>query len=224
MIRINLLPQKKQGRRRGEAGASVDIGGGGESQVWLAFVLGAVLLEVIVLLFVYKTKQDQLTQVHKHNVELTGNIDNIKREIAQHASIKAQLKELRDREEAIQKLQGARTGPTATMLELSRIMTPGRGPTVDRDKLEQLKRDNPSSVPNASWDPRRLWLSAYKENDRVVKLSGIARDGEDVSEFLRRLTLSDYFFDVKLLPASKGVDQATKLELVRFEMSAKVRY
>ena len=224
MIRINLLPQKKQARRRGEAGSPAELGGGGESQVWLAFVLGAVLLEVIVLLFVYKTKQDQLTQVQKHNTELTGNIENIKREIVQHATIKTQLKELRDREEAIQKLQGARTGPTATMLELSRIMTPGRGPTVDRDKLEQLKRDNPNAVPNASWDPRRLWLSGFKEQDRLVRLSGFARDGEDVSEFLRRLTLSDYFFDVKLLPASKAVDSTTKLELVKFEMSAKVRY
>jgi type IV pilus assembly protein PilN len=226
MIRINLLPQKKQLRRRGEAGAPNERGGGdeSESQVWLAFVLGAVLLEVIVLLFVYKTKQDQLTQVQKQNTELTGNIDNIKREIAQHASIKTQLKELRDREEAIQKLQAARTGPTATMLELSRIMTPGRGPTVDRDKLEQLKRDNPSSVPNASWDPRRLWLSSFKETDRVVKFSGFARDGEDVSELLRRLALSDYFYEVKLLPATKSVDSVTKLELVKFEMSAKVRY
>lgn len=225
MIRINLMPQKKQLRRRGEAGSANDGGGDdGESQVWLAFVLGAVLLEVIVLLFVYKTKQDQLTVVQKQNTELTGNIDNIKREIAQHASIKTQLKELRDREEAIQKLQSARTGPTATMLELSRIMTLGRGPTVDRDKLEQLKRDNPSSVPNASWDPRRLWLSSFNEGDRVVKLGGYARDGEDVSEFLRRLALSDYFFDVKLLPASKAVDSVSKLELVKFEMSAKVRY
>src|SRR5690349_10668759 len=102
MIRINLLPQRKQLRTRGAAGAAE---AGGESQVWLAFVLGAVLLEVIILLFVYKTKQDQLAQVQKQNTELTGNIDNIKREISQHAAIKAQLKELRDREEAIQKLQ-----------------------------------------------------------------------------------------------------------------------
>jgi len=223
VIRINLLPQKRPLRRRGEAGAG-DTGTGGESQAWLAFVFGAVLLEVIVLLFVYKTKQDQLTQVQKANQELGANIESIKREIANHEEIKAQLKELRDREEAIQKLQGARTGPTATMLELSRIMTPGRGPTVERDKLEQLKRDNPSAVPNANWDPRRLWLSAYKEADRTVRLTGLARDGEDVSEFLRRLSLSDYFYDVRLLPASKAVDQATKLELVRFEMSAKVRY
>jgi type IV pilus assembly protein PilN len=220
MIRINLLPQKKQVRRRGEAAEP----SGGESQAWLAFVLGAVLLEVIVLLFVYKTKQDQLTQVQKHNTELTANIDAIKREIANHAEIKSQLKDLRDREEAIQKLQAARTGPTATMLELSRLMTTGRGPTVDRDKLEQLKRDNPSAVPNPNWDPRRLWLTSYKEKDRVVQVQGYARDGEDVSELLRRLSLSDYFYEVKLRPSAKGVDTQTKLELVKFEMSAKVRY
>lgn len=223
MIRINLLPQKRPLRRRGEAGAP-DAGGGGESQAWLAFVLGAILLEVIVLLFVYKTKQDQLTQVQKHNQEVTANIDAIKREIANHAEIKAQLKELRDREEAIQKLQAARTGPTATMLELSRILTPGRGPTVDRDKLEQLKRDNPTAVPNPNWDPRRLWLGSYRESERTVKVAGYARDGEDVSELLRRLTLSDYFYEVRLLPATKSVDAITKLELVKFEMSARVRY
>jgi type IV pilus assembly protein PilN len=224
MIRINLLPQKKTLRRRGEAGSPADDGGGGESQLWLLFVLGALLLEVLILLFVYKTKQDQLAQVVKQNTVLQDNIDNIKREIAQHAAIKAQLKELRDREEAIGKLQSARTGPTATMLELSRIMTPGRGPTTDRDHLEQMKRDNPSAVPNPAWDPRRLWLNSYKESNRVVRFGGFARDGEDVSEFLRRLSLSDYFFEVKLLPASKKIDSASKLELVQFEMSAKVRY
>jgi type IV pilus assembly protein PilN len=224
MIRINLLPQKKTLRRRGEAGAPAEGGEGSESQLWLAFLVGALLLEAIIILFIWKTKQDQLAQVQRHNAELSGNIENIKREISQHATIKAQLKELRDREEAIAKLQSARTGPTATMLELSRILTPGRGPTADRDRVEQMKRDNPSAVPNPSWDPRRLWLTAYKENNRLMKLSGSARDAEDVSEFLRRLALSDYFYEVKLLPASKGVDSAAHMELVRFELSAKVRY
>jgi type IV pilus assembly protein PilN len=224
VIRVNLLPTKKVLKRRGEGAPGADSGLGGESQTWLAFVLGAVLLEVIVLLFVYKAKQDQLTQVQKGNQQLTANIDAIKREISNHEEIKTQLKELRDREDAIQKLQAARTGPTATMLELGRIMTAGRGPTVDRDRLEQLKRDNPSAVPNPNWDPRRLWLASYKEESRVVRLAGLARDGEDVSEFLRRLALSDYFYEVRLLPATKGVDSDTKLELVKFEMSAKVRY
>jgi type IV pilus assembly protein PilN len=219
MIRINLLPQQKK-QRRGEAAATTE----GGSQIWLAFVLGAVLVEIIALLFVYKTKQDQLGQITKRNDEVRANIEDIKRQIANHQEIKAQLKELRDREEAIQKLQAARTGPTATLLELSKILTPGRGPTVDRDKIEQLKRDNPLAVPNPNWDPKRLWMTNYIEIDRVVKIQGYARDGEDVSEFLRRLSLSDYFYDVKLLPASKVVDNNTKIELIKFEMSAKVRY
>lgn len=225
MIRINLLPQKKQVRRRGGAQqGDAGAGDGGPSQAWFAVVLGVLLLEVIVLLFVYKGKQDDLKAVEKQNDELKASIESIQRDVADHARIKAALKELRDREEAIQKLQAARTGPTATMLELSRILTPGRGPTVDRDKLEQLKRDNPTAVPNANWDARRLWLATYNETDRQVRIAGVARDGEDVSEFLRRLSLSDYFHEVRLLPAAKGVDATTKLELVRFEMSAKVRY
>jgi type IV pilus assembly protein PilN len=79
-------------------------------------------------------------------------------------------------------------------------------------------------VPNLNWDPRRLWITNFVEAERNVKVLGMARDGEDVSEFLRRLALSDYFYDVKLLPASKAVDAVTKLEMVKFEISAKVRY
>lgn len=217
MIRVNLLPGKRALRKKGEAA-------GGESQAWLALVLGAVVLEVLILLFVYNTKQDELTAVRRHNQEIKANIDAIQREIANHPQIKAELNELREREEAIEKLQRARTGPTATMVELSRVLTVGRGPTVDREKLEQLKRDNPTAAPNPNWDPRRLWLTSFKETDRTVRIVGLARDGEDVSEFLRRLSISDYFHEVRLLPAKKDLDQETKLELVRFEMSAKVRY
>lgn len=220
MIRINLLPGKKTFRRRGEGPSSIAVGG----QAWLAVVLGALVLELVALVFVYKTKQDELSATQRHNQEITASVDAIKKEMANHDEIKAKLKELRDREEAIQKLQSARTGPTATMLELSHILTSGRGPTVDQAKLEKLARENPAIVPNTSWDPRRLWITAYKEQDRSVRLTGLARDGEDVSEFLRRLSLSDYFYEPKLLPAQKGVDSQTKLELVKFELSVKVRY
>ncbi len=90
-------------------------------------------------------------------------------------------------------------------------MTTGRGPTIDRDKLEQLKRDNPSAVPNSNWDTAASGSPITKRQDRVVRLAGLARDGEDVSEFLRRLSLSDYFYEVKLLPAQKAVDATSKL-------------
>jgi type IV pilus assembly protein PilN len=214
VIRINLLPQKRDAARRTAEG----------SQTWLLVVLGVMLLEAVVLIFVQRAKQDELKHVVTQNQKIDAQISDIKRQLANHAEIKAQLKELRDREEAIKKLQAARTGPTETLLELAKMLTTGRGPTTDRDKLEQLKRDNPGAVPNAAWDARRLWLQGYTETDRKVKISGSARDAEDVSEFLRRLSLSDYFYEVRLLPATKVVERESRLELMKFEVSAKVRY
>lgn len=215
MVRVNLLPEKRATARRKSTEPT---------QLWIFALLGEVVLIVVVCLFVYKVKQDELAELVAANTRTQGQIDAIKRQTADHPTIKARLKELRDREDAIQKLQSARTGPTSTLLELARILTPGRGPSADRDKLEQLKRDNPAEVYNVNWDPRRLWLTAYEESARVVRLSGLARDGEDVSEFERRLKFSDYFANVKLLPGTKTTDPTTHQELFRFDLSAKVKY
>lgn len=220
MVRVNLLPDRKQTKVRGGGGISA----GEPNQLWVLAVLGVVVLEIIVCIFIQKLKTDQLNAVVSENAKISGQIDSIKKQIANHADIKAQLKALRDREEAIGKLESARTGPTTVMLELSRILTMGKGPTTDRDKLEQLKRDNPTAVLNPNWDPKRVWLQSYQELERTVKLGGLARDPEDVSELQRRLLLSDYFYAVNLLPGSKVVDDKTKTEVVKFEMTAKVRY
>jgi type IV pilus assembly protein PilN len=216
MVRINLLPEKRQATRRTSSTEP--------SQVWLVGVLGAMIATVIVCLFIQKMKQDELAGIMADNGRTQGQIDTIKKTISNHGEIQARLKELRDREQAIQKLQAARTGPTSTLLELAHVLTPGRGPTTDRDKLEQLKRDNPAEVYNTNWDARRLWLTSYMESDRTVKLGGLARDGEDVSELERRLKLSDYFSDVKLLPGQKVIDGQSHQELFKFELSAKVKY
>jgi type IV pilus assembly protein PilN len=217
VVRINLLPEKRPGPRRSATG-------GEPVQVWLLGLLGAFVATIVVCLFVQKVKQDQLQEILVENQHTQGQIEVIKKQTANHAEIKARLKELREREEAIQRLQGARTGPTSTLLELAHTLTLGRGPTADRDKVEQMKRDNPAEVYNANWDPRRLWLTSYVESERVVRLGGLARDGEDVSELERRLKLSDYFTDVKLLPGQKIIDQQTHQELFRWELSAKVKY
>ena len=216
MVRVNLLPDKRQAARRSVATEP--------TQFWLVGVLGAFVATVVVCLFVQKLKQDELRDIIVENGRIQGQIDAIKRQTANHPEIKAKLKELRDREDAIQNLQAARTGPTSTLLELAHVLTPGRGPTTDRDRLEQLKRDDPAEVFNANWDPRRLWLTSYQESQRTVKFGGLARDGEDVSELERRLKASDYFADVRLLPGAKVLDTQSHQELFRFELSAKVRY
>ena len=60
--------------------------------------------------------------------------------------------------------------------------------------------------------------------DRIIKIEGLARDGDDVSELARRLGLSLYFADVKLLPAAKTTDVDSKLDVIHFMLQAKARY
>jgi len=207
MIRINLLASKKRTEKSAEG-----------SQVWLAVVMVVVLAEVAALFVFHSIKAEELSDQTRKNAELSSQIEQAKRNVANHNQVKTELATLRAREEAIQKLQSARTGPTAILMELARILTPGRGPSVDPDRLAQLRRDNPLSVFNPNWDARRLWITGFVESQRRLKIDGNARDGEDVSELARRLNLSSFFYDVKLLPATREKD------FVKFSIEAKVRY
>ncbi len=211
MIRINLLPQKREARR--EAG-----------QGWLVAVMILVLLEVVVLALYHQLKLQDLAKQKQINQELDAQIAQIQSTVKNHDEVKKKLAVLRAREDAIAKLQAARSGPTAVLLELSRIMTTGRGPTVPEDELQQKRKDSPMDVYNPGWDARRLWLSSYVEHERVLKIEGWAMDGEDVSELARRLALSHYFSDVTLLPGKREVEAASKMNVVKFQLQAKVRY
>lgn len=213
MIRVNLLPQKRR-----------KAGGGPRGELWLVACLLSVALEVVGCLVLYGQKKDELTQQLDKNKALEGQIKQIKDVAKNHDQIKAKLAALRDREEAIAKLQSARSGPTAMLLEVARLMTPGRGPSVDPNELSKVRRENPTQDYNANWDPRRLWLTRFVEQDRTVRLEGMARDGEDVSELARRMNLSTYFDDVQLLPAKRETEKVSGLPMVSFKLEAKVRY
>jgi type IV pilus assembly protein PilN len=212
VIRINLMPQKRRAERSDG------------SQLWLAVVMVVMLAEVAALFVFHGFKNEELNDQRRKNAVLSQQIDQSKSAVANHQAVKAKLAQLRAREEAISKLQSARTGPTAILLELARLLTPGRGPSVDPDRLSQLRRDNPLAVFNPAWDARRLWLTTFKEEHRKLRLEGFAQDGEDVSELARRMNLSSYFADVQLLPANKVVDGTTKVEVVKFALEAKVKY
>ncbi len=212
MIRINLLPQKKRAEQTEG------------SQLWLVALLVLLLAEIVGLFVFHGFKRQELAAQKHKNDEIQAQIDHARKAVKNQAEVKQKLAQLRAREDAISKLQSARTGPTAMMLEMARILTPGRGPSVSPEKLAQLKRDNPLAVYNPNWDARRLWLSRFVEEHRQVRLEGRARDGEDVSELARRMNLSSYFYDVKLLPARQVHDSESGLDLVNFQLQAKVRY
>jgi type IV pilus assembly protein PilN len=212
MIKINLLVQK----RRAEATEG--------SQLWLAVVMVLFLAEVAALFVFHGFKSEELKDQQRKNAELESQIQQSKEAVKNHPEVKAKLARLKARETAIENLQKARSGPTAVLLELARIMTPGRGPSVSPERLSQVRRDNPLAIYNSTWDPRRLWLSGYSETQRKVRLEGLARDGEDVSELARRMNLSDYFANVVLLPAKQEKDPKSGIEMIKFALEAQVKY
>lgn len=214
MIRVNLLAQRKRAKAAGQEA----------SQAWLVVVLVGLLVEVVGLFIFHGMKLEELAEQEQKNRAVVSEIEHSRQNVKNHEAVKAKLGMLRAREEAIAKLNSARTGPTAVLLEFARILTPGRGPSVNPERLNQLRRDNPLAAMNSSWDPRRLWILSFREESRKVRIDGLARDGEDVSELARRMNLSDYFADVALLPAHRETDAATKLELVRFSLEAGVKY
>ncbi len=212
MIKINLIPQKK---RRVESG-------GGEG--WVLIAVGLLVVEIIGLYIFNSSLQSELAEEMETNNEITVKISASKKSVENHKNVMDELARMRAREDAISELQSARTGPTAVLLETARILTPGRGPSLDPEKLAQVRRDNPLAAFNPSWDTRRLWIESFQEERRVVKIDGVARDAEDVSEFAKRMNLSDYFDAVRLLPANRVTDSETGLELVRFALEAGVKY
>jgi type IV pilus assembly protein PilN len=211
VIRINLLTQKRAAPTSSR-------------ELWLVAILGLSVLEIVACLVVYGMKQSELENQQRENASIQSQVAKIKGVAKDHEEVKTKLASLRAREDAIAKLQSARSGPTAMLLEIARILTPGRGPSVDPDQLAKLRRENPLADYNPSWDARRLWLVSFVENEREVRLDGMARDGEDVSELARRMNLSSYFYDVRLLPAKRQKEKNTGLEMVSFQLQAKVRY
>lgn len=213
MIRVNLLPQASRKRSAPEV-----------NQTWLLVILGLIVAEIVGLFFFHQTKEDELAEVKGEVQQLVSQINDINALVKDHEKIKAELATLRAREDAIAELQAGRAGPTAVLLELSRVLTTGKGPTTDPKKLEQLQEDNPLAIYNPNWDPQRLWLTKYVESERSVRLEGLARDGGDVYEFAQRMKLSQYFDNVTLLPGQQERKNDEGLDLIKFALRVKVKY
>jgi len=221
VIRVNLLPQKKK-PERGGGKIKIDTGGGGGGgQKWLLIPLVLIVVEIVGLVLFHLDRKGQVDAQLSKNKALQGQINDAQQKVRDHDTVKNKLKELTAREDAITQLQSARTGPTSAVLELAQLLTPGKAPTFDPDRMKKLQKENPLIAFNPNWDSRRLWITNYTEQDRTVKLEGYAKDSQDVSELANRLKTSSYFYDINLLP---GKMDETSEGLVNFGVAMKVRY
>lgn len=219
MLKINLLPQEK-GRRTSSAGSMASM--------LLVAVVGSLVLLLGGLFLFHASQQAELDDLVAGNNRMQAEIDSIKSRVSDHQRIVAELGEIRQREAAIQQLQAARTGPTAMLVEISRILSPGGAPTADPTRVDWLRIHNRSLLWSPTWDTHRVWLTGFEEENRVVKIAGQARDSDDVGELMRRLQLSLYFEDVRLERTQEisisGGRAGALLAVHSFTINARARY
>lgn len=211
MIKINLLPVKAAKRR--ELGQKQLLAG--------IAIVTATLVGIIVF---HGTQVAHITELRDHNTQLSKDIAKLKAEIGDYDVIKAQRDELIRQRDAIKRLQANRSGPTYMMRELSDILTPGKGPTFNKEQYEEEIKKNPNAGFNPNWDTRRAWLITYNEQSHNVKIKGGAKSDEDVAEFLKRLKVSAFFSDVYWQQTKPEVDTKLNVSYVTFDVTCRVNY
>jgi type IV pilus assembly protein PilN len=209
VIRINLLPIRKV--KRAEA-----------SQRQFVYMGMAILATVVGVVFLHLQADGQLEDIRRRNTILTAEVARLKQEIGDYDKIRSQREELLRQRKTIQALDAGRTGPVYLLREMSEILSPGKGPTFDRVTYEETLRRDPNAGFNASWDPRRVWMEGYAEDQKHVRVRGSAKSNEDVAEFLKRLNSSVFFSEVNLDSTTQVSGRGIKF--VNFSLSASVTY
>src|SRR3954447_16143890 len=211
MIRINLLPIKAAKRREA-----------GQKQLLVGIV--AVTLTLVGIIVFHTGASSRIAELKDHNQAVSRDIAKLKAEIGDYEVIKAQRDELIRQRDAIRRLQANRSGPTFMMRELSDILTPGKGPTFNKEQYEEEIKKNPNAGFNPNWDTRRAWLVSYSETNHAVKIKGAAKSDEDVAEFLKRLKVSAFFSDVYWQDTKPEIDTKLNVSYVTFDVTCRVNY
>jgi type IV pilus assembly protein PilN len=219
MIRINLLPIKQDRKREA-----------GRNQVLIGLLV--IVLELACFILLYLDASADVDEQRNENQTIQAKVKRIEKQVKDHKRILAEIEEYEKRQEAIDSLQAARTGPVFVMLELSQILSKGGRPHIDHDRYQEMIQSNPASGYDENWDHRRLWLDSFQEKDRGVRVSGQGLTHEDVAEFIRRINLSDFFTSSELVSTNleqpkismDGFAAKESDPVVRFVVTAKVRY
>jgi len=219
MIRINLLPIK-QDRKKEAIRNQLLLGG------------LAIVVELVIGAVYFMSVDSDVKQQRNVNDSLNTQITQIESSISEHNKILKDIEEFEKRQAAIDALVAARTGPVYVMLEISRILSRNGRPTINNEAYQALIKENPVRGYDEDWDYRRIWIQSFKEKDRNITIMGQGITHEDVAEFLRRLSLSEFFVSSELVSTSlakpdvklAGVEAKAVDQVVSFSVIGSVKY
>ncbi len=199
MIRINLLPVREAKKR--ESG----------KQMLLLFVV-LVIAEVGVFFYWSSSKDDELASLVGKNGGLAAEVKKLEALAATGKKAEAEKVELERQKQVLDSIVEGQTGPVKMLDELSLMLSPVEDPAL---KLAQKKRGW-----NPDWDPKRLWIKTFVENNRIVKMTGYARSNDDLAEFLHRLSSARHFTEVRLNFSAAVQEQGMKTVQFDIDMLA----
>ena len=142
MILINLLPHREARRQQ-------------RKQAFFAGIGFAVLVGAGVVLAWYTFVNTQISTQEEHNQFLSSEIKRLDAQIADVASLKADIEKLKARQKAVEDLQADRNMPVYL--------------------LNELVKQTPEGV----------YLTSVKQGGQQVAITGVAQTNERISEFLR---------------------------------------
>ena len=142
MILINLLPHREARRQQ-------------RKQAFFAGIGFAVLVGAGVVLAWYTFVNTQISTQEEHNQFLSSEIKRLDAQIADVATLKAEIEALKARQKAVEDLQADRNMPVYL--------------------LNELVKQTPEGV----------YLTSVKQNGQQVSITGVAQTNERISEFLR---------------------------------------
>jgi type IV pilus assembly protein PilN len=142
VILINLLPHREARRQQ-------------RKQAFFAGIGMAVLVGAGIVLLWYTAVNTQIGTQEEHNQFLTSEIKRLDAQIADVATLKAEIEALKARQKAVEDLQADRNMPVYL--------------------LNELVKQTPEGV----------YLTSIKQGGQQVAITGVAQTNERISEFLR---------------------------------------
>jgi Tfp pilus assembly protein PilN len=202
VIRINLLQEKKKGKRRRRLAA-----GEVSSNKQLLLGLGVIAAIGVAVFFVlHLPLEAALGDLKAENARRQKLVTTLTEETKEFDAVKAQVNAASAQEAGILRLQSVRATPAWMLAELSSLLTKDHKPTMSLAMTERIK------------------INSLDEREGTLRIEGGAVSTSDVTQLTLRLQASVYFDGVEAVQVASAVDTASKQAFYRFTIAGKVLY